>query len=167
MEWISLLQTLAAGLLGGGVLSLLTRNGRRKAQADAFKMMEEAYEYRLASLQKSITASNEREVQESKRIAELNTALDGKTTQIRNLTEKVWIAEHEVNAVQEKLNKANSRIIALTEERNNYRQWHCRNADCENRIPPNRILRGKLFPGRRTAECGYTQGNLQIEMKEV
>ena len=147
MDYINLLQNLGLLLGGGGIGSLLgylSKNGRARDKADADMKVQEAqrlmienYEKRINDLHANINRLNESEQQYSDRITKKDADIDSKTEQIRNLTQKTWEAEQEVNRVNDMLNRANERIIALTEERDNYRNWHCRKGDCPHREPPN------------------------------
>lgn len=158
MEWISLLQTLG-GIAGGLGIGMFTKSGRRKTKADADarvaeaqKLMIENYEARIKDLHSSIETLNKSEAHYIERISQQNHALDSKTEQIRNLTQKVWDSEQEVNRVQDMLNEANGRITSLTEERDEerrqkdyYKMWHCRRDGCSDGIPPRDRLKGQKF----------------------
>lgn len=151
MEWISLLQTLG-GIAGGLGIGLFTKAGRKKDMADADSKVQEAqrlmiqnYEERIKDLHENIQRQNAAEKEYISRISQQNHALTDKTEQIRNLTQKTWEAEQEVNRVNNLLNRANERITALTEERDNYRNWHCRKGDCPHREPPNHGLLHQEF----------------------
>ena len=151
MEILSLIQTLG-GIAGGIGIGAFTKSGRLKERAEAEKKVQEAhrmmidnYEERIKDLHSTINLMNESEAHYIERISAQNHAMDSKTEQIRNLTQKVWSSEQEVNRVQELLNAANQRIIELTEERDNYRNWHCRKGDCPHREPPNPSLLHQVF----------------------
>lgn len=158
MEWINLIQTLG-GIAGGLGLGMFTKSGRLKERAEAEKRVAEAqrqmidnYEERIKDLHENKKRLNEEADHYIKRISEQNHALDSKTEQIRNLTEKLWEAE-------QGLNRANERITALTEQRDRekaradyYEQWQCRSSVCvkgnpdpEGRQPPNAKIIGHKF----------------------
>lgn len=158
MEWISLIQTLG-GIAGGLGLGMFTKSGRRKDKAeadakvaDAQRQMIDNYEERIKDLHENIKAMNESEHGYIERISQQNHALNEKTEQIRNLTEKIWLSEQETNKVYTELNEANKRITRLTEERDHYKMWQCRSKICEKgkpdpegRQPPNPKLKGLEF----------------------
>ena len=133
-------------MTGGGIVAF-TKSGRIKAKADAMKVMSDGYEERIKSLHAINDAHNANEVKLTERIAQLDRTIDDKTAQIRNLTEKCFKSEQEVNRVQDLLNDAKDEIIRLTEERDRERanneynkQWRCIKSVCrdpEGRIPPN------------------------------
>ncbi|MDE6649299.1 MAG: hypothetical protein K2K45_05155 [Muribaculaceae bacterium] len=145
-DWINLLQTIGGIIAGGGIVAF-TKSGRIKAKADAMKVMSDGYEERIKSLHAINDAHNANEVKLTERIAQLDRTIDDKTAQIRNLTEKCFKSEQEVNRVQDLLNDSKDEIIRLTEERdrekanNEYnKQWRCIKSVCrdpEGRIPPN------------------------------
>lgn len=158
MEWISLIQTLG-GIAGGLGLGMFTKSGRRKDKAEADAKVQEAqrlmidnYEERIKDLHENKKRLNEEADHYIARISQQNHALDSKTEQIRNLTQKLWEAEQETNNVNAKLDNANKRITQLTAERDNYNMWQCRsricekgNPDPEGRQPPNPKLKGMEF----------------------
>ena len=133
-------------MTGGGIVAF-TKSGRSKAKADAMKVMSDGYEERIKSLHAINDAHNANEVKLTERIAQLDRTIDDKTAQIRNLTEKCFKSEQEVNRVQDLLNDAKDEIIRLTEERDRERanneynkQWRCIKSVCrdpEGRVPPN------------------------------
>ena len=145
-EWITLLTTLCGGGgIVGTVWAVLSRNGRKRDKADADSKVQEAqtlmihnYEERINELHNNIQRQNTAEKEYIERISQQNHAINDKTEQIRNLTQKLWDAE-------QGLNRANERITALTEERDNYRNWHCRKGDCPHREPPNPGLMHQQF----------------------
>lgn len=89
----------------------------------------------------------------SERLSVLNAAVDKHIDRNRELSDRVYKSETE-------LNRLNERIIALTEERDNeramkehYKMWHCRKAGCVDRIPPNEKLKGlKYEPPKRAVK---------------
>lgn len=149
INFIEIISTLGTILAGVGI-GWLSKSGRMKEKADAYKKMGEAFQFRMDSLHGDIAVLNKTNKELTERIAELNHALNDKTMQIRNLTEKVYSSEQEVNRVQDLLNDAKDEIIRLTEERDReraakeyYKQWKCVKSVCndpEGRIPPNSKL---------------------------
>lgn len=165
MDWLSLIQTLG-GVAGGWGIGMFTKSGRRRDKADADSKVMEAqrrmidnYEERIKDLHSNISQLNEAERGYIERISEQNKALNDKTEQIRNLTDKLWNSEQTSNHINASLDEANKRIALLIEERDEwmatteyYKQWHCRSAVCikgnpdpEGRQPPNPKLKGQTF----------------------
>lgn len=89
----------------------------------------------------------------SERLSVLNAAVDKHIDRNRELSDRVYKSETE-------LNRLNERIIVLTEERDNersmkehYKMWHCRRSGCEERIPPNEKLKGSKYePPKRAVK---------------
>lgn len=155
MDWYQLLNNLTGALvtLGGvGVYKYFTHSGRKEIKADADSKVQEAqklmidnYEERIKDLHAIIDDYNDKERKHAVRIEEKDKVIDDKTARIRELSGKVWTSEQEVNHINAKLNEAQQRITGLTEERDKYRNWHCRKAECTDRIPPNPNLLGQKF----------------------
>lgn len=125
-----------------------TRTEEVKADSAKYEM----YELRLKHANETIDEHNGTLKEQAQTISKLNHALDDKTLQIRKLTQQCEDAQNEVNRVNNKLDAAMARITQLTEERDaerlskeRYKNWHCRRADCKERIPPNPALRGQSF----------------------
>lgn len=81
----------------------------------------------------------------SERLSKLNAAVDKHIDRNRELSDRLYKSETE-------LNHLNERIIKLTEERDterslkeHFRLWHCRKEGCTDRIPPNEKLRGLKY----------------------
>lgn len=151
LDIIQLIQTLG-GLVSGFGFGMFTKSGRVKAQADAYKAMAEAYEYRLDSVHQTVDALNRTIAEQGATISSLNHSLDDKTSRIRELTDKLWDAEHEVNRVNDTLTAEQERTASLEREIADlrvelvkFKAWHCRNAECPNRIPPNPALKGQKY----------------------
>lgn len=154
MDVLSLLQTLG-GIVGGLGVGYFTKSGRVKSQADAYKAMAEAYEYRIAALHESIAKCNDMEKSHTGRIAELNVALNGKTDQIRKLTDEIIASERKANEINDQLSEAKDTIIAKEREIADLRvaveyllEWRCEKAECTDeggRRPPNGKLKGQSF----------------------
>lgn len=89
----------------------------------------------------------------TERLSKLNATVDKHIDRNRELSDRVYKSETE-------LNRLNERIIALTEERDNerslkehYKMWHCRKSGCEEHIPPNEKLKGlKYEPPKRAVK---------------
>lgn len=147
MEITTMLGTLLGVLtpLGGlGVLMYRRQNKRLKeseaklSEINVEKASLEFEKERVKHLHEIIENYNKTDVEHSRRISELNHALNvkedelrDKTVQIRKLTEQGYKSEQEINRVQDLLNVANNRIIRLVEERDHYRNWKCYREDNE------------------------------------
>ena len=87
------------------------------------------------------------------RMSELNAAIDKHIDRNRELSDRAYNSETEIN-------RLNERIIKLTEERDDaareadyYKMWRCERSDCQDprgRQPPNDKLKGlKYMPPKR------------------
>lgn len=113
-----------------------------KAEADA----DEAEDHRFDNLLKLVDSL-------TSRLSSLNATVDKHIDRNRELSDRLYKSETE-------LNRANERIIKLTEEKDterslkeHYKMWHCRKSGCEDRIPPNDKLKGlKYEPPKRAVK---------------
>lgn len=147
MDWINLFSVLASLATGLG-LGVLTKSGRLKNKAEAMNAMNGMYEARIKDLHASIEVCNNTEREHVKRISELNKVVDDKTDRIRKISDDLYSSQLEVN-------RANDRIIALTEQRDAekakkeyYKRWRCEKSTCldpDGRIPPNSKLKSETF----------------------
>lgn len=89
----------------------------------------------------------------TERLSKLNATVEKHIDRNRELSDRVYKSETE-------LNRANERIIKLTEEKDaerslkeHYKMWHCRKEGCTDRIPPNDKLKGlKYEPPKRAVK---------------
>lgn len=149
METIRIILELILGcstLLG---FILYGKANRRIKDAEAEKSEAEANEvedHRFDNLLKLVDSL-------TSRLSTLNTTVDKHIDRNRELSDRLYKSETE-------LNRANDRIIKLTEERDweriqkeFYKGWHCRKGDCEQRMPPNEKLKGlKYNPPKRAVK---------------
>lgn len=128
------------------------RSNRKVARMTAEKAMIDNYEARIGALHESMQKSNAIESEHLERISNLNHALDDKTDRIRSLTDKLYESEQEVNRVNCLLADAQSAVATLERQlgetkvmTEHYKAWHCRNAECDHRMPPNPTLKGLTY----------------------
>lgn len=163
MDWPQILMALLTlGVIGDIIAHIFLPYRRRLDNASALDAetkirtaVMEGFEARIKSLHETIDANNATIKEQSETIASLNHALDDKTLQIRNLTQKVWQAEGETNRVNELYASALTRIAELEREngdikveREYYKSWRCEWPDCQDprgRRPPNNKLKGQVF----------------------
>lgn len=141
MNW-EIISTLSTILFGGtsalGFI-LYYRANRRIKNAEATNAKSDA-EDNLLKLIDSLT----------ERLSTLNATVDKLIDRNRELSDRLYKSETEIN-------RLNERVIKLTEERNNehmmkehYKLWHCRKNDCTDRVPPNKKIKGvKYEPPKR------------------
>lgn len=146
-DWINLLQVLGGMILGGGSVFGI-KSSMRKAKTDADKAEIERLHLQIDHQQKSLEFYIKMENDNAARIAELNSAMDGKTEQIRKLTEQVIESEHGRNADKEEI----ARLTAENGKKDLHiqylLQWRCEKPECndpDGRRPPNSKLKGQKF----------------------
>lgn len=144
--------TLISTLLGCSTLVgfvLYGKANRRIKDAEAEKSEAEANEvedHRFDNLLKLVDSL-------TSRLSSLNATVDKHIDRNRELSDRVYKSETE-------LNRLNERIIKLTEEKDaerslkeHYKMWHCRKEGCTDRIPPNDKLKGlKYEPPKRAVK---------------
>lgn len=120
---------------------LYGKANRRIKDAEAEKTEAEASEaedHRFDNLLKLVDSL-------TSRLSSLNATIDKHIDRNRELSDRNYKSETE-------LNHANERIIKLTEERDterrlkeHYKLWHCRRDNCSDRQPPNEKLKGLKY----------------------
>lgn len=153
-DWINLVQVLGGMLLGGGGvfgIKAAIRKGKAEseiAQHDADKAEVERLHLQIKHQQESLDTYIRLETDSATRIAELNKSMDGKTEQIRKLTEQVIESEHGRNSDKEEI----ARLTAENGRKDLHiqylLQWRCEKPECndpDGRRPPNSKLKGQKF----------------------
>lgn len=79
------------------------------------------------------------------RLSTLNATVDKLIDRNRELSDRLYKSETEINRI-------NERVIKLTEEKEaerslkeHYKMWHCRKEGCADRMPPNDKLKGLKY----------------------
>lgn len=162
MNW-ELILSIATLLFGGSTITgfiLYNKANRRIKEAEAQEAEAKADKAEIDRLLTQID-HQQKTVEElltlnsnfSARLSELNKAVDKHIDRRRELADRIDRSETE-------LNRANERIIKLTEERDwermqkeFYKGWLCKVNDCPNRTPPNEKLKGmKYEPPKRAVK---------------
>lgn len=141
---MEILLTLISTVLGCSTLVgfiLYGKANRRIKDAEAEKSEAEASEvedHRFDNLLKLVDSL-------TSRLSSLNATVDKHIDRNRELSDRLYNSETE-------LNRANERIIKLTEEKEaerslkeHYKMWHCRKEGCADRLPPNEKLKGLKY----------------------
>lgn len=152
----------------GTVLSLVWWNQTKRLkeaevkakEAEAEKSQNDADDAEVARLHREIDHMQviinnltDLDKTHTQRMSELNAAIDKHIDRSRELSDRVYNSETEIN-------RLNERIIKLTEERDDaareadyYKMWRCERSDCQDprgRQPPNDKLKGlKYMPPKR------------------
>lgn len=152
----------------GTVLSLVWWNQTKRLkeaevkakEAEAEKSQNDADDAEVARLHREIDHMQviinnltDLDKTHTQRMSELNAAIDKHIDRNRELSDRAYNSETEIN-------RQNERIIKLTEERDDaareadyYKMWRCERSDCQDprgRQPPNDKLKGlKYMPPKR------------------
>lgn len=105
-----------------------------KTEAEA----SEAEDHRFDNLLKLVDSL-------TSRLSSLNATVDKHIDRNRELSDRLYKSETEINRI-------NERLIKLTEEKDaerslkeHYKMWHCRKEGCADRLPPNEKLNGMKY----------------------
>ena len=154
------LSVLGIGFVGDIIMHFALPHRKRMDYADAEMKEHDADKAEVERLHMQITHQQQSldiyinmEKDNAERIAEQNKALDGKTEQIRNLTQQLIESEHGRNADKDKIARITAEISDLRLLVEHYKMWHCRKNDCADRVPPNDKLKGlKYEPPKRAVK---------------
>lgn len=136
-DWVNLLQVIGGIILGGGGafgIKAAIRKGRAEAEIaehDADKAEVERLLSELDHQQKTIENLLTLNTNLTERLSKLNATIDKHIDRNREISDRLYKSETE-------LNRANERIIKLTEERDEARRqsdydkmWCCERTDCQ------------------------------------
>lgn len=105
-----------------------------KSEAEASEVEDHRFD-NLLKLVDSLTS----------RLSTLNATVDKHIDRNRELSDRLYMSETEINRI-------NERVIKLTEEKESerslkehYKLWHCRKEGCTDRMPPNEKLKGLKY----------------------
>lgn len=158
--WQSLILGLCGiGFIGDIILHFVLPSRKRKdyaetelAEHNADKAEVERLHMQIDHQQKSLDKYLDIEKDLSERISEQNKALNekeeqirDKTDQIRKLTEQILASEHGRNTDKDEITRLTAECGRLRMLVEHFKRWHCRSADCVNRIPPNAELKGQTY----------------------
>lgn len=112
-------------------------------------------EKRIAELHVSIDKANELNDNLLARLSNANAAIDKHIDRNRELSDRLYKAEQEVNRVNDVLTEEQHKTATLERRlgaamriADHYKQWRCERSDCQDprgRRPPNPSLRGKVY----------------------
>lgn len=156
-DWINLLQVLGGMVIGsGGVFGIraMIRKGKAEAEQaenDADRAEVDRLLAELDHQQKTIDNVLTLNANLTERLSKLNATVDKHIDRNRELSDRLYKSETEIN-------RANERIITLTEERDDARSdadynrlWHCERTDCQDPRgprPPRDKLKGLSYAAR-------------------
>ena len=119
-------------------------------------------EKRIAELHASIDKANELNDNILARLSHANAAVDKHIDRNRELSDRLYKAEQEVNRVNDALTEEQHKTATLERRlgialrlADHYKEWRCERSDCQDprgRRPPNPSLRGKVYTSPKTIE---------------
>ncbi len=157
MEQIAWYEVLAALLTAVGGLEfikwLFNRNTEQRLNSLEVKQQEfELDASRIAELHESMDKANELNDNLLARLSTANAAIDKHIDRNRELSDRLYKSELEVNRVnnlltaeQSKTASYEKRIGELNRLIDHYKEWRCEKAGCTLRQPPNLQLKGKVY----------------------
>lgn len=160
MDWTAV--TAIIGCLGGWecVKWVLNRKANRRisnaeaasSEADTAERISKLFEGRIEESRNSLSLANVTIESNQQRMGHMNDTIDKLIDENRELRGQVWNSQQECNRVNNRLTleqEKNTELErALGKERlrsAHFESWHCRVAECEQRIPPNPTLRGRTY----------------------
>jgi len=153
-QWI-ISAVLGVSFLGDIVLHFVLPSRRRKdnaesdmAEHDADKAEVERLHLQIKHQQESLDTFIRLERDSAARIAELNKAMNGKTEQIRKLTEQVIASEHGRNKDKDEIARLTAENGELNTRIESMLPWICKRSDCKDprgADPPRDKLKGMKY----------------------
>lgn len=168
MNYPDLLQTIAAMLtaLGGFEFVKWLCNRGTEKRLNALEVQQKAFSSdaaRIEELHASIDKANRLNDDLLQRISNANAALDKHIDRSRELSDRLYKSEQEVNRVNDALTAEQRRTAALERRlgisqrlTDHYRGWRCERPDCQDprgRRPPNPKLVGKQYEEPDTSDA--------------
>lgn len=146
IDWTTLLIQAIGLLAAGGIGSLVSKSGRKKAASEADIAATQARQEEFHLLKEQIELNQQQNLDLIRLISEKESRFADQTDRLRE--------------VQRELIAANDRELALTKQlaettaqRDYWKMWHCRRPVCsDGRIPPNDLLKALRFDARAAGE---------------
>ena len=152
MEWLFQIITACLGCTTL-VSFILYRNSEKrvknaeanKAEIAADEDKFEMYEKRLQHCNEIIELHNTTIQHQGASLQKFDDLVREKTLRIRQISDELYNSESELNRVNSELVRLTSELGKLKLQYERYRLWHCRIANCPNRIPPRPELKDHVF----------------------
>ncbi len=155
--WYEIL-ALLLGTMGGIEFIKWIFNRKTENRLNDLEVKQKAFNFderRIQELHESIDKANELNDNLLQRLSNTNAALDKHIDRNRELSDRLYKSEQEVNRVNDLLTEE-QRKTAKYEKRlgekdrliDHYKNWRCERTDCKDphgRIPPNQNLKGKVY----------------------
>lgn len=164
MPWWQIL-VMILGAVGGGEFIKWLFNRRTEQRLNDIEVKQKAFELdksRIAELHSSIDKANELNDNLLARLSHANEALDKHIDRNRELEDRLYKSEQEINRVNDALTEEQRKTSSLERRlgqamriADHYKQWRCEWPDCKDprgRRPPNPSLKGKVYTAPKTLE---------------
>lgn len=145
---ISTILGVISGLFGGTSLIsfILYRKTEKRMKNAELKTKEvEAESAKFLMYEERLNHANETLVKQSETISTLNSALDDKTSRIRQISDELYASEKRTNDLNDKLVEATETIGKLNLQVDKLKRWKCHKSTCEIREPESPTIKGKTF----------------------
>ena len=164
MPWWQIL-VMILGAVGGDEFIKWLFNRRTEQRLNDIEVKQKAFELdksRIAELHSSIDKANELNDNLLARLSHANEALDKHIDRNRELEDRLYKSEQEINRVNDALTEEQRKTSSLERRlgqamriADHYKQWRCEWPDCKDprgRRPPNPSLKGKVYTAPKTLE---------------
>lgn len=164
MEWWQIL-CMILGAVGGGEFIKWLLNRKTEQRLNDIEVKQKAFELddlRIEKLHSSIDKANELNDNLLARLSHANEALDKHIDRNRELEDRLYKSEQEINRVNDALTEEQRKTASLERSlgqamriADHYKQWRCEWPDCKDprgRRPPNPSLKGKVYTAPKTLE---------------
>ena len=171
MTWWQILAVIL-GAVGGGEFIKWLFNRKTEKRLNNIEVKQKDFdldEKRITELHASIDKANELNDNLLERLSRANAAVDKHIDRTRELSDRLYKTEQEVNRVndvlteeQHKTTSLERRLGAALRAADHYREWRCERSDCQDprgRMPPNHSLNGKVYTSPRNAERENTDSS--------
>lgn len=171
MTWWQILAVIL-GAVGGGEFIKWLFNRKTEKRLNNIEVKQKDFdldEKRITELHASIDKANELNDNLLERLSHANAALDKHIDRNRELSDRLYKTEQEVNRVndalteeQHKTASLERRLGAALRAADHYREWRCERSDCKDprgRMPPNPSLNGKVYTSSRNEERENTDSS--------
>lgn len=164
MPWWQIL-VMMLGAVGGGEFIKWLFNRKTENRLNKLEVKQKDFdldEKRIAELHASIGKANELNDNLLARLSNANAAIDKHIDRNRELSDRLYKAEQEINRVNDALTEEQHKTASLERRlgmamriADHYKEWRCEWPDCKDprgRRPPNPSLKGKVYTSPKTPE---------------
>lgn len=140
IDWLNLLQIIGGFILGGGSV-IGWKASRRKGLVEAKDLQWESEDRRLQTLLDA-------EVRLTNRMSEMNATIDKHIDRNRELSDRLYSSETELNRANEKITVLTEKLGEAKRLANHYERWKCERTDCQDPRggrPPREKLNGMKY----------------------